>query len=44
MLRIDAQTGMPIRSAMPAPGNVPSSVQTFRVSRVTMADIETGKF
>jgi hypothetical protein len=44
VLTINAQTGMPIKSVFPAEGNVPSSVQTFQVSRVTMADIESGKF
>jgi hypothetical protein len=44
LLTINAQTGMPIRSVFPAEGGVPSSVQTFQVSRVTMADIEAGKF
>ena len=44
VLTINAQTGMPIRSVFPAEGGVPSSVQTFQVSRVTMADIESGKF
>ncbi|MDH2426911.1 hypothetical protein [Sphaerisporangium sp. TRM90804] len=41
VLTIDARTGMPIRSVVGAQG-APSSVTTFKVSRVTLADIEAG--
>jgi hypothetical protein len=44
VLTINARTGMPIKAEMPAEGNVPSSVQTFQVSRVTLAGIEAGRF
>ncbi|HEY1642967.1 MAG TPA: hypothetical protein VGG35_19920 [Streptosporangiaceae bacterium] len=44
VLRIDARTGSPITFSSAADGNVPSSVQTYRVSRVTLAGIEAGKF
>ncbi|MFC6080154.1 hypothetical protein [Sphaerisporangium aureirubrum] len=43
VLTIDAKTGMPIRSEVGAPGRKPSSVTTFEVSRVTLADVEAGK-
>jgi hypothetical protein len=35
---------MPIKAVMPADGNLPSSVQTFQVSRVTLAGVEAGRF
>jgi hypothetical protein len=44
VLTIDAKTGSPIKFSSPADGNVPSSVQTYKVSRVTLADIEADKF
>jgi hypothetical protein len=44
VLTINARTGMPIKAEMPAEGNVPSSVQIFQVSRVTLAGIEAGRF
>jgi hypothetical protein len=44
VLTVNAKTGMPIRSAFRAQGNVPSSVSTFQVSRVTLAGVEAGKF
>jgi hypothetical protein len=44
VLTINARTGMPIKAEMPAEGNVPSSVQTFQVSRVTLAGIKAGRF
>jgi hypothetical protein len=44
VLTINARTGMPIRSVMNAQGNVPSSVSTYQVSRVTLADIRAGMF
>lgn len=43
MLKVDARTGSPIEFSSPADGNVPSSVQTYKVSRVTLADIEAGQ-
>ncbi|MEV7971440.1 hypothetical protein AB0O34_36415 [Sphaerisporangium sp. NPDC088356] len=42
-LTIDAETGMPIRSEVGAPGRKPSSVTTFKISRVTLADVQAGK-
>jgi hypothetical protein len=44
VLTINAKTGMPIKSVVPAAGNVPSSVDTFQVSRVTLAGVMAGKF
>jgi hypothetical protein len=44
VLTVNAQTGMPISAYFPAEGKVPADVQTFKVVRVTMADIEAGKF
>jgi len=44
VLTINARTGVPIKSVFAAQGKVPPSVDTFRVSRVTLADIEAGKF
>lgn len=44
VLTINARTGMPIKAEMPAEGNVPSSVQIFQVSRVTLAGIKAGRF
>jgi hypothetical protein len=44
VLTINAETGMPIKSTEPAQGNVPSSVTTYQVSRVTLGAIEAGKF
>jgi hypothetical protein len=35
---------MPIKAVMPGYADVPTSVQTFQVSRVTLADIAAGKF
>ena len=43
VLTINARTGMPISSVVTGRG-MPTSVETFRVSRVTLADIEAGKF
>jgi hypothetical protein len=43
VLTINASTGMPVKSVFPANGSLPASVQTFKVSRVTMADLEAGK-
>jgi len=44
VLTIDAKTGIPIKSVGGIPGQAPSSVVTYQVSRVTVADIEAGKF
>ena len=44
VLTINARTGMPIKAVVPAEGNLPSSVQTFQVSRVTLAGIKAGRF
>lgn len=45
VLTIDAKTGMPISSVVSDLGpQVPTSVETYQVSRVTLADIEAGKF
>ena len=43
VLTIKARTGMPISSVVTGRG-MPTSVETFRVSRVTLADIKAGKF
>lgn len=43
VLMINARTGMPISSVVTGRG-MPTSVETFRVSRVTLADIKAGKF
>jgi hypothetical protein len=44
VLTVNARTGMPLRSVMDARGNELSSVTSYQVSRVTLADIETGRF
>ncbi len=44
ILTINAQTGMPIKAVFPAYQNGPASVQTFQVLRVTLAQVESGKF
>jgi hypothetical protein len=44
VLTISAKTGMPVKSVMTAEPNVPASVDTFKVLRVTLAQIEAGKF
>lgn len=44
VLTIDAKTGSPVKFSSAADGNVSSSVQTYQVSRVTLTDIEAGKF
>ncbi len=43
VLTINARTGMPISSVVTGRG-MPTSVETFRVSRVTLAGIKAGKF
>jgi hypothetical protein len=44
VLTVDAKTGMPIKSVFEADGDLPSSVQEFQVSRLTLARIKAGKF
>jgi hypothetical protein len=44
VLTVDARTGMPVKSVLAARGNELSSLTSYQVSRVTLADIETGKF
>ncbi|GII57475.1 hypothetical protein Pth03_58640 [Planotetraspora thailandica] len=44
VLTISAKTGMPVSSAVGAPGKKADSVTTFKVSRVTVADVKAGKF
>ena len=44
VLTIDAKTGSPIQFSAAAKGNVPSSSQAYHVSRVTLAQVATGKF
>jgi hypothetical protein len=44
VLTINAKTGMPVKSVVPGHGDVASSVDTYRVIRVTLADIKAGKF
>lgn len=44
ILTINAKTGMPIKAVMPGYQNVPQSVQTFQVLRVTLAQVKSGKF
>jgi hypothetical protein len=43
VLTVNATTGLPLRSVSTSPG-VSAGVETFRVSRVTLASIEAGKF
>jgi hypothetical protein len=43
VLTINAKTGMPISSVVTLP-QVPTSVETYQVSRVTLANIKAGKF
>lgn len=44
VLTVNARTGVPTRSVFAASKGVPSSVDIFRVSRVSMAGIRAGKF
>ena len=44
VLTVSAKTGMPVKSVFPAEGNLALDVQTFQVSRVTLAGIEAGRF
>jgi hypothetical protein len=43
VLTVNATTGLPVNSVSTTPG-VPAATQTYQVSRVTLADIEAGKF
>jgi hypothetical protein len=43
VLRVNARTGLPLSSVSTTPG-VAAGVETYRVSRVTLAGIEAGKF
>jgi hypothetical protein len=43
VLTVNATTGLPLSSVSTTPG-VPAGVETYRVSRVTVAGIEAGKF
>jgi hypothetical protein len=43
VLTVNAATGLPVKSVSTTPG-VPAGVETYRVSRVTLAGIEAGKF
>jgi hypothetical protein len=44
VLTINAKTGVPVSSVSGVPGQPPSSVVTYQVSRVTLANIAAGKF
>ena len=44
VLTINAKTGLPVKSVVPAQGGVPSSVATYQVTRVTLAAVQAGKF
>lgn len=44
VLTIAAKTGMPLKSVADAGPGVPTSVETYQVSRVTLAAIKAGKF
>jgi hypothetical protein len=43
VLTVDARTGIPV-SSVESGGGLPTAVETDQVSRVTVADIEAGKF
>jgi hypothetical protein len=43
VLTIDAKSGTPIKFFSAADGKVPSSVQTYKISRVSLADLKAGK-
>jgi hypothetical protein len=43
VLTINAKTGMPISSVVTLP-QVATSVETYQVSRVTLAGVKAGKF
>jgi hypothetical protein len=44
VLTIDAKTGMPIKSVFKASGDLSASVSTFKVSRVSLDNVKSGKF
>ena len=44
VLTVDARTGMPIKSVVNAGPDVPVSVETYQVSRVTLSQVKAGKF
>ena len=44
VLTIAAKTGIPLKSVVDAGPGVPTSVETYQVARVTLADIKAGKF
>jgi hypothetical protein len=44
VVTINARTGMPISSVYGTPGQKYYSAATFRVSRVTLAQVRTGRF
>jgi hypothetical protein len=44
VLTINARTGIPVSSVSGVPGQKPSSIVTFRVSRVTVAAIAAGRY
>lgn len=44
VLTINAKTGMPIKSVFKPGDDVPASVSTFKVSRLTLDSIKAGKF
>jgi hypothetical protein len=43
VLTVNATTGLPVSTVSTTPG-VPTAVETYQVSRVTLADIEAGRF
>jgi len=43
VLTVNAMTGLPVSSVSTTPGG-PTGVETYQVSRVTLADIEAGTF
>jgi hypothetical protein len=43
VLTVSATTGLPVKSVSTMPG-VPAGVETYRVTRVTLANVEAGKF
>ncbi len=44
VLTLSASTGMPVSSVSGVPGQTPSSVVTYQVTRVTLASIAAGRF
>ena len=43
VLTVNATTGLPVSIVSTTPG-VPTAVEAFQISRVTVADIEAGRF